>query len=177
MKSFAEMALDEAWFMYLSPRNKKEENELLLAKVIDEKMRHLDDLETKAEGARFDVEKLLLERKMHNRVMKGKLSKAKKEDWKYNFCEDWLTMVKGRLAELEAEIEYESKWLDTATASLTTERYRIIPFGFFDHYHWDYEDVDYWGRDFRSEDDEPEEFDDDFVDERLNGPDFFDKLS
>jgi len=54
-----------------SPVNDQEEKELLLAKMIFTGEQRLMDLESKAGAAKWELEKLDLDRQIHRRIMAG----------------------------------------------------------------------------------------------------------
>jgi len=158
LEATAKIAKDEAEFFYYSPNNDQEKKDLLLAKIInDREDRLIMDSECKASAAKFELEKLDLERAVHQKLLKS-LPKAKQKDWQYCFSEDYYQTVLGRLQEIEDDIDYEKKWIETAKKSIKTKKYLDLPFDFFQHYHWDYEDENFWsGNDLVGQPNEPEE--------------------
>lgn len=158
LKATAKIAKEEAEYFYYSPENNQEEKDLLLMKMIrDREDSLIMDLESRAGAAKFELEKLDIEREVHQELLKV-LPEDKQKDWQYNFSEDYYTTVAGRLQEIEADIEYENRWLEMAKKLIKTKKYFDLPPDFFQHYHWDYEDTNFWSdNDFADLPDEPEE--------------------
>lgn len=138
LKKFAGFAYDEGEFLHYTPRNKREEKELLLAKMIWEKEERLDSLMLKVDNAKFEIRKLDLEREIYQKIL------AKNKNYEYWFSEDYYTTVKNRLVELEDDMTYESMWIAEAQKLIKTEKYKNIPAGFFYHFHFDGEDGILW---------------------------------
>src|SRR3989339_287785 len=143
LRAYAKIAYDEALFFYYSPNNKQEERDFFLAKMIIQKERWLWDRMDKAEAARFELSKMDIERDIHKSILKT-ATKKEREEWKYNFSEDYYTMVRGRLAELTDDISYTSAWLKTARDSIKLKKYKQVPEDLFDHIHFDGEDSTFW---------------------------------
>jgi len=162
LKAIAEIAKGEAEYFHYSPANKQEEKDLLLAKIISEREDHLImDLECQAGAAEFELERLDLERTVHKKLLKS-LPKTKQHDWQYYFSEDYYQTVVNRLEEIEKDIDYENKWIETAKKLIKTKKYLSLPPDFFRHYHWDYEGMDFWPDDIIAQSD-TEVFDDNLI--------------
>jgi hypothetical protein len=142
----AELAYEEAMIFYYSPTNDKQEEELLLAKMIWREEDRLIDLTIKADAARFALDKLDLDRKVHAEIMK-KVSKKRAEEWQYNFSEDYYTTVEDTWARLDDEVAYLTAWIEEARKLIKTEKFRDIPDDFFRHCHYDSEGVDFMDED------------------------------
>lgn len=140
----AQLAYEEAEMFYYSPSNEQQEKELILAKIISERKERLSDLDSMLESAKFNLEKLDLELEVHQSLLK-KQTPAQAEEWKYNFSEDYYIADKNRLHELSDEIAYEMAWIKQAQKMIKTEKFKNLPMGFFSRFHFDYEDVDFWG--------------------------------
>lgn len=134
--------------MHYTPQNEREEKELLLAKMIKDKEDRLDNLMAKADNAKFEIEKLDIDREVYKKIV------AKNKNYEYWFSEDYYTTVKNKLAGLEEDIAYETLWIKEAEKLFKTEKYKNIPADFFYHFHFDGEGGTFW------EDDR-----DDFADE------------
>jgi len=137
---YAKIALEEAEYFYYSSNNKKEEKEFLLLKMIQQKEDHLFDLELKADTIEFELGKLDLDRMVSDKVL---ANNPKMKELPYGFSPDYYTMVKGKLADVESEIEYLTAWISTAQKMITTERYKNIPDEVVRHTHFDAEG-DFW---------------------------------
>lgn len=148
LRQFAQLAYDEAEYLYYSPRNEKEEQEFLLAKMIFERDTRLWEFLGKADAAKLELQRLDVDRRVHHRLMLNlKKQKAKTktaEEWQYRFSEDYCQTVQHRLQELENDIAYESAWLAQAKAMITTKRFTNIPAEFWEHVHWDGEGQTFW---------------------------------
>jgi len=148
-RDFAEMARGEAEFWYYSPRNEKDEEQYVLAKIIRQKEKDAFKLEMKIESAKVELRRLNWDKKIHEKLLK-KLDAKRKEEWKYNFSEDYASMVERRLNELEDNLSYEKAWIKEARKMITLKKYSDVPdrvfssvfvdddFGSF----WDEEDED-----------------------------------
>ena len=139
-RSYAEMALEECEFFYYQPRNKKEEDEFLLAELIRRKENHIDDLYSKIENIDFYIERLLLEKKVHEKVLAN--HKNKKEDWKYNWVQDLAVMEENKLKEIKDDLAYDEAWVAEAKKMIKTERYKNMPASHLEHYDFNM-DIDF----------------------------------
>lgn len=125
------------------PTNKQEERDFLLAKLISDRENVLWRLTDKIKSAEFSLEKSDLDREIHQMLLKG-LSKEKQADWQYNFSEDYYQTILNRLNQLQTELTYEKKWLETAKKFIKTKKYLNLPSLFFQSYHFDYENEFFW---------------------------------
>ena len=167
-RTWAEMALDEAEYFYYGPDNEKEENEFLLARLIQDKEDKLWKKTWKVDAAKLELQELDLNRKVHAKIIKKLKNKNQREDWQYNFSEDYYTIVKHRLSELEDEIAYEMAWLDEARKLITLEKYKNIPADIFKHIHFDGDGCSFWEDDYNSNEEFPiEDCYDDYDNEKL----------
>lgn len=140
LREFAQLAYNEAEYLYYSPRNEKEEQEFLLAKMVHERDARLWELIGKADAAKFELQKLDLDRRVHRQVMsniKNQPKTASAQEWQYCFSEDYYKMVQHRLHELEDDISYESAWLEQAKGMIIAKRYQKVPAEIWEHIHWD----------------------------------------
>jgi len=137
-KSYAEMALEECEVFYYQPRNEKEEEDFLLSELIRRKENYIDDLMMKIEGIESEIEKLMLEKKVHEKVLSS--HKNKKEEWKYNWMQDFVTMEENKLGEIRDELAYDEAWVVEAKKIITTARYRNMPKRHLEHYDFNVDD-------------------------------------
>jgi len=148
LREFAQLAYDEAEYLYYSPRNEKEEQEFLLAKMVHERDTRLWELLSKADAAKLELQRLDADRRVHHKIMldlkKQRPKTSIAEEWQYRFSEDYCQTVQHRLQELEADIVYESAWLAVAKGMITTKRFLKIPAEFWEHVHWDGEGDTFW---------------------------------
>ncbi len=148
LREFAQLAYDEAEYLYYSPRNEKEEQEFLLAKMAQERDTRLWELLVKADAAKLELQRLEADRRVHRKLMldfkKQKKKTSVTEEWQYRFSEDYCQTVRHRLQELEDDIAYESAWLAVAKGMITTKRFLKIPAEFWEHVHWDGEGDTFW---------------------------------
>lgn len=144
LRAWAEMALDEAEYFYYGPDSEKEEQEFLLARMIQDKEDKLWEKAWKVDAAKLELQELDMDRKVHAKIIKNLKDKNKQADWQYNFSEDYYQLVKNRLNELEDEIAYEAAWLDEAQKLITLEKYKNIPADIFKHLHLDGDGCSFW---------------------------------
>jgi len=154
-RDYARMALDECEYFYYSPDNPQEESDFRLARLLREHDEKFFDWDDKAEAAREELERLALEKKVHDKVMASKDGK-KNKGWQENDEDCVAEAVRVRLAELEAKSAYEAAWITEARGMIKTEKFKFTPFNLFQHVHLDCDGVDFWrdyGEDFEREDD------------------------
>jgi len=137
-RAYGEMALEECEFFLYEPRNEKEEKELMLCDLIKQRERRVDDLMIRADGLEMRLEKMALEKKVHEKVLK--VNKHKQEDWQYFWLEDFMVRAKNELQEIEGDLAYEEAWIIEAKKMITTERYKKIPFRFLEHFDFGFEE-------------------------------------
>ncbi|MFA6048216.1 MAG: hypothetical protein WCV59_04700 [Parcubacteria group bacterium] len=131
-RSYAEIALGECEMFYYQPRNEKEEEDFLLSELIRRRENHIDDLYMKIENIESNIEKLMLEKKVHEKVLSS--HKNKKEEWKYNWMQDFVTMEENKIAEIKDDLAYDEAWVAEAKKIITTTRYRNMPLRHLEHY-------------------------------------------
>jgi len=149
-RAYAEMALEECEFIYYQPTSEKEDQEFMLCELIRRRKIDLEDLMMEAGAVQMKMDKLMLEKKVHDRILAK--NKDKKEIWKYNYLPDMLLTEKGVLQELEDAIAYEEAWIAEAKKMITTPRYKNIPDHHLAHFSFEFdeaideeadEDIDY----------------------------------
>ena len=163
LRQFAQLAYDESEYFYYSPRNEKEEQEFLLAKMVQERDARLWELLAKADAAKLELQRLDADRRVQQKLMLDLKKQKKKtktaEEWQYRFSEDHYQTIQHRLKELEDDIAYESAWLAQARGMITAKRFQKIPADFWEHVHWDGEGSTFWtddmDNDSASETEEP----------------------
>ena len=138
----AEIEAYDKMFQEYSPKNQKEEKELLLAKIIAQReqkvMGYLSEIdELKSQLLEFELGK-----EVHKKVMSD--NPSKKEDWKYNVMDDFVVWERNRLAELGDYIKYDSAWLETARKMIKTKKYQGILSEVLDHFHFDGDGHSFW---------------------------------
>ncbi|MCX6713499.1 MAG: hypothetical protein NTV48_00095, partial [Candidatus Vogelbacteria bacterium] len=129
--------IDKKYLKY-SPSNEQEERDLLLAKLIYDTENRLLNLEMKQSGLKFELDKMNLEREIHEKLMSDKKVDL---DWEYRFSEDFYYAEKKELEEAKADIVYYTAYLEKAKKLIKTEKYKKLPTDFFNFYHWDGEGV------------------------------------
>lgn len=144
LRGHAEIALDECQFFYYSSDNEREEKDFLLAKMIINRENRIIELQGQADSANLELEKLGLEREVHAKILKSDKYSSRREDWKYNFSEDYCMSIKHRLSELEEDIKYKEAWIEIAKKQIKSEKYKNIPYGVLDHIHSDAEGINFW---------------------------------
>ena len=142
LKAHAEIAMDEAKYFYYCANNEQEEKDFLLAKMIRRKEEQIFDLELKADSVKLELEKLALDKKIHEQVIKSQNAKQAKE-WKYYFSEDHAIIVRNELTAVEDDIAYLSAWVEQAKKIIKTKRFKTIPDEVIDYIHLDNDDADF----------------------------------
>lgn len=121
IKGWAELALSEAKRCYYSPRNEHEENDFLLAKMIDEQESKNLDILGKIDAAKLELRQLALKKSVCDRL------KKEEKDSEYGFSEDYRTTVRSRLSELENELSFGSSWIAEAKKMIKNKKFKDIP--------------------------------------------------
>lgn len=137
-RSSAQMALEECEMFYYEPKNRKEEDDFLLSELIRRRAEHIDDATVKVDAIRSNVERLMLEKKVHEKVLGS--HKNKKEEWQYNWIQDLVVMEERKLAEIEEGLAYDEAWVVEAKKMITTARYKNMPARHLKHYNFDMDD-------------------------------------
>jgi hypothetical protein len=125
-RDFAEMAREEAEFWYYWPHNEKDEKQYALARIIRKKENSVSRFEIKIMAAEAELKRLAWEKSIHEKLMK-KLDAKRREEWKYNFSEDYAFTVKQRLAELKDSADYDKAWIAEAHKMITLKKYADVP--------------------------------------------------
>lgn len=124
-KSYAQMALEECEFNYYEAKNEKEEEEFMLCALIRENEMKVESLKDKVENIKMRMDKLSLEKKVHEKVLAK--HKNKEEAWRYNWMEDFVISEENQLHEIEDQIAYEKAWIEEAKKMITVARYKTMP--------------------------------------------------
>lgn len=144
LRAQAGLALGEATYFYYSPRNKQEEKEFLLAKMVHERGQYILRLMGEADEAKLALEKMEIERDVHNELAKTGAGKKNWEDWKYNFSEDFYVCERNRYHDAVEKLDYESAWVETARKLIKNKKYLSVPEDVWEHIHWDGERHPFW---------------------------------
>lgn len=134
-REYAELALEECEFFFYEPTNEKEDEEFMLSALIMRREQDIDDLFAQADAVGMRLERLALEKKVHEKVLAK--YKNKKEEWQNNWMADVVVMEEQELQEIEAEIAYEEAWVAEAKKMITTKRYKNIPAIYLEHFNFD----------------------------------------
>lgn len=157
LRGFAQCAYDEAEWWYYSPENNEQEKELLVAKMLKFHSDKLWKLLSRADSAKYELRELEIEREIDKKIFKS--AHKSEKGWGFEepsrFSEDYYTMVRHKLIELEADIEYESAWVKEAEKMIKTEKFKNLPGDFFDHMHFDGEGGTFWTDEMGMDYDEP----------------------
>ncbi|NTU99026.1 hypothetical protein HGA64_03410 [Candidatus Falkowbacteria bacterium] len=138
-RDLAERALTACEARGFEPKNAKEEQDFILCELIATREQEVAKLEAKTEQVRLELEKLALEKKVHDRLMSK--NKDRQEDWGCSCIDDLLEDETGKLDELEGDIEYDKAWIDEAKKMITTARYKGgIPAQYMDQYDFGFDD-------------------------------------
>jgi hypothetical protein len=152
LRGHAECALDECQYFYYCPNNPAEEKEFLLAKMIYNEEERLMNLEIQLDAAKYDLEKLDLNREVNHALMKT-AEAEKHPDFKYRFSEDYYMTVKNRHDELLEDIRYSQLWLEAAAKMIKSEKYKNMPESVAKSIVDDSEGVNIWTNDPFEDDD------------------------
>jgi hypothetical protein len=157
LRGFAQCAYDEAEFFYYSPENESQEKELLVAKMLKFHNDKLRKLLNRVDSARYELRELEIEREIDKKIFKS--AHRSEKGWGYEepsrFSEDYCMIVRNKLTEIEADIEYESAWIKEAEKMIKTEKFKNLPDDFFDHMHFDGEGGIFWTDEMGMDYDEP----------------------
>lgn len=158
LRGMARIALDESNFNHLSPNNKQEEEDFELASMIADEQERLFRLQEKLEAAEHELALLDIKKKVHEALI-AHSNKEHKEAWKYNFSEDFKSMVIMRRDELQEEALYLDAWIEQARKLIKTDKYKNLPYGSLDCFHSFLEGVSFWDDDFDDGEDDDEDED------------------
>lgn len=153
------IARGECELFYYGANTEQEEQDWLLAKMAMLNEERIDDLEIKIAGAKFELKKMDLERKVHQALMK-KVSAKEREEWKYNFSEDYYQMVVNRLVDLEGESRYYQSLAKTGRSLIKTKKYSAVPVRALREIKLDGENINFWEKEedcgCRTDEEDPE---------------------
>jgi len=138
IRAVAELALEECEFLLYQPMNEKEAEDLLLRAMIDRREREIDELTMEADAIRMRLEKLTLEKKVHDKVLSKHA--GKKKDWTPYWMGEFIGMSEEELKEIDDEIEYDFAWVTEAAKMIATEKYRTMPSFFLRYFDLDLDD-------------------------------------
>lgn len=132
-REMAQRALAACEAQYYEPQNDKEEQEFILCKLISMREREIGELEEEATQSELELDKLALEKKVHEQVMAK--HKDKQKAWADRWIEDLRQAELNNLKALEDDLEYETAWVAAAKRMITTPRYKGgIEARHFEHY-------------------------------------------
>ncbi|MFA6159597.1 MAG: hypothetical protein WC678_00715 [Parcubacteria group bacterium] len=135
-RAYAEMALEECEMFFYQPKNEKEDEEFTLSELIRRKERYIDDQTMKMCDIKERIEKLMLEKKVHEKVLAK--HKNKKEEWKYNWMQDFVSMEENELHKIEEDLGYDEAWVAEAKKMITTARYKNMPARQLGHFNFNF---------------------------------------
>ncbi|MBU4217182.1 hypothetical protein L6270_05135 [Candidatus Parcubacteria bacterium] len=138
-RAYAEMALEECEFIYYQPNSEKEDQEFMLCELIRRRKIDLEDLMMEAGAVQMKLDKLMLEKKVHDKIIAK--HKDKKEVWQYNYIPDFLLTEKDALQQLEDMIGYEEEWIAEAKKMITAPRYKNIPDHHLAHFAFEFDEA------------------------------------
>lgn len=132
-RELAQRALAACEAQYYEPRSAKEEQEFILCKLISMREREIAELEEEAGQSELELDKLALEKKVHEQVMAKR--KDKQKTWSDRWSEELRQAEANNLKALEDDLEYEKAWVAAAKRMITTPRYKGgIEARHFEHY-------------------------------------------
>jgi len=142
-KEFLKTALEECRQIYFEPKNKKEEEEFILLKIINQKeVRWLRE-QMKVQGLQEEVRFAKAEMKVQERILKEVSKKEKEMAEIACFAgHDILVWQEDRLAEAEKNLSDIKTWIETAEKMIKTPRYQNLPYDFMESVHFDNEGLE-----------------------------------
>lgn len=135
-RSYAQMALEECEMFYYQPKNEKEDEEFMLGELIRRKERKIAEKMMEVDDIEERIEKLMIEKKVHEKVLAK--HKNKKEEWKYNWLQAFVTMEENKLQEIKESLEYDEAWVVEAKKMITTARYKNMPARYLEHFDFNF---------------------------------------
>ncbi|MEI6650469.1 MAG: hypothetical protein WCL23_03490 [Candidatus Moraniibacteriota bacterium] len=139
-RTYAEMALAECEFMLYQPADEREEADLLLRSMIDRRKREIDRLTMDADSIRLRLDKIALEKKVHDKVLSGNVGKSK--EWSSYYSDDFVIMSEIELREIGERMEYVEAWVAEADKMIRTQKYKTMPSAFLRYFDFDDETSD-----------------------------------
>lgn len=143
-RAYAQIALGECEMFYYQPKNEKEEEEFMLSELIRRKERYIDEQTMKIDDIKERIEKLMLEKKVHEKVLSK--HKNKQEEWKYNWMQDFVIMEENELQKIEESLKYDEAWVEEAKKMITTARYKNMPARHLEHYDFNFGEDSFSGK-------------------------------
>lgn len=137
-RSYAQMALEECEMFYYQPKNEKEDEEFMLGELIRRKERKIAEKMMEVDDIEERIEKLMIEKKVHEKVLAK--HKNKKEEWKYNWLQAFVTMEENKLQEIKESLEYDEAWVVEAKKMITTARYKNMPARHLEHFDFNFDE-------------------------------------
>ena len=124
----AELALEEATYLYTSPTNKAEEQDWRLLSLINKREEEQLDLFEEREMVHEKLEDLVIEQKVAEALVHQASQKEKERlQVSVNVLRDLQAMTQQRLQELEQHLHDDEQWIKTAKELVTTKKYRSMP--------------------------------------------------
>lgn len=142
--SYAELALSEAMRIYYSPQNKQEEKEFILAKMIYDKEGRVQELMSEADEAKLVLEKMKIEREVHDELAQSPVGKKNWDDWQYCFSEDYYLGEQKQYDEAVENLAYASAWMEAARKLIKDKKYLAVPEDVWGHAQWDGDGHLFW---------------------------------
>ncbi len=128
-----DMALSECSFLRYQPENEREEEDLLLRLVISNHIRQSDETVLRLDKLYDELDRYVIEKKVSERLAKKNIGEDSGK-WDLMAIEDMIASAKGQIADAEALLDYEEKWIKEAQSMIEMEKYRDMPeraLGFF----------------------------------------------
>jgi hypothetical protein len=135
-RAYAQLALEECELFYYQARNERENEEFMLCELIRRREENIMDLMMEEKDIDGRLEKLTLEKKVHEKVLA--MHKNKKKDWEYNWLSDFMTTAEDDLKQIKDQIAYEEAWIEEAKKMITTERYKKMPDRHLEHFDFNF---------------------------------------
>jgi hypothetical protein len=141
---FPDVTYEDKDFLKYVPTNEQEERDLLIAKLIFEKENLIESLLQKADSAKFEIERLGIEKEIEYKIVKIK----NEDQFESRFSEDYLMIVESKLQAIEDDIAHWSLWISEAEKMIGAEKYKNVPGWFFDSFHFEGEEGSFWEEDY-----------------------------
>ena len=117
-----DIAIEEGQFVYLEPRNEREERDYLALKIAQEMIDQNVDLEIDMNEARLDLEKMEIE----HGAIRELINSRKIEEKEGLALNDIELLFKLRFEKLKEKFELKEKIVDQILLSIRTPRYQNL---------------------------------------------------
>lgn len=134
-----EPAMDEGKFWTISPRDEKEERDLMALKLYFRKQDTIVELMGECDKYEYNINLMKIEMEALEQLEQDELNENQQEDIKYrkSALHDLIIMEKSHLEEAKKDITVLEKISEKIIGSITTERYKDLQPWDIDGFHFD----------------------------------------